>query len=333
VEGKIVFVPLSAPGDILDIEITADHGSFAEGSIKTVLEPSVDRVKPECPVFGSCGGCQWQHLSYETQLSWKKKILQESLERIAKIANPDVDDTLASPLHWNYRNRIQLHVSKTGKVGFHRTKSREIIEFDRCLIADDRINYELSERREEFRKRDRGISLRVEKGPAFIQVNTAQNEQVGKIIVDWMRSVAHSFVLELYAGAGNFTFQIAKIADRVVASDVDKNAISLAKKTALSLGAGNVEFIASHSAKAAGRMKGRCDAVFLDPPRKGAASALPDIVKLSPENIFYMSCDPATMARDVRFLSSSGYRFVKSLPIDMFPQTFHLESLTRLEKA
>lgn len=332
VDGKPVFVSYAAPGDLLEVEITSEHESYSEAKILKIIEASSERVKPRCPVFESCGGCQWQHLKYESQLFWKREILKESIERIAKISDPNVLATLASPDEWNYRNRIQLHVSANGKVGFHRARSNEIIEFQECHIAEKEINEELEARREKLRGRDRGIALRREDGPAFAQVNTGQNEQVRGVIVEWLSEIPHSSVLELYAGAGNFTFDMAKIAERVVASDVDKRAIESAKLKALDLGAGNIEFTTSPSGKAVGRMQGQCDVVFLDPPRKGAADAISDILKLAPTNIIYMSCNPTTMARDIKDLCESGYRFERSLPIDMFPQTFHIESLTHLSK-
>jgi len=331
VDGKAIFVPFAAPGDLLEVEITEDHGSWAEARIESIVETSSGRVEPKCPVFKSCGGCQWQHLPYEVQLEWKSKILKETFERIGKIKNPNVLPTMASPKEWHYRNKIQLHVDSKGRIGFYKPKSKEVVEFKECFIADERINEELNERREEYSKRDRGVAIRVKDGPAFVQINTEQNQNIREKMVEWISKIDHATVLELYAGAGNFTFEIAKVADRVVASDVDGRAIEIAKKKAMKIGAGNIEFVRAPSAKAARRMQGECDVVVLDPPRKGAADAIADIIKLRPKSILYLSCDPATLSRDILELTKNGYSLIKSLPIDMFPQTYHVESISLLK--
>lgn len=328
--GKKIFVPYSAPGDFLDIQIVNDHESFAEGKIISIAEPSACRVSPPCPVFGKCGGCQWQHINYRTQLEWKKNILTETLERIGGIKNPIVLDTLPSPKEWHYRNRIQLHVDSKGNTGFYRPKSKEVVVFDECAIADERLNKELNARRAEFSSRDRGIALRVEDGPAFSQINSGQNERIKETIAEWLKDIPHRTILELYAGAGNFTFTLAKTAWHVIASDIDGRAIKFAREEQKRLGANNIEFICAPAAKAARKFSEGCDLVFVDPPRKGCAEAIDAILSLKPKAIIYVSCDPATLARDVLSFSKSGYKLEKTLPVDMFPQTYHIESVSML---
>lgn len=331
VEGKKVFVHFSAPGDVLEVEIVKDHGSYAEACLLEIVELSPSRVEPPCPVFGQCGGCQWQHIDYKTQLEWKRRILRETLERIGKIEDPNVLPTLPSPKEWNYRNRMMLHVNSKGKVGFYKAKSKEVVEFERCYIAEEELNEQLNERREEISKRDRGISLRLKGGPHFAQVNNAQNEKLKKIIAEWIADIPHETVIELYAGSGNFTFPIAEAADKVIALEIDGRAVKWAREHAEKSGIKNIAFhrLPSDRARQAFH-KGRPDVVFLDPPRRGASEALDAIIDLKPPIIIYMSCDPATMSRDVHNLLESGWKFQKSLPIDMFPQTFHIESLTML---
>jgi len=329
-DGKKVFVEFAAPGDTLEIEIVRDHGSFAEARIMRVIEPAPCRVMPACPVFGRCGGCQWQHLSYATQLEWKSRILAETLARIGGIPESHVLPALPSPTQWNYRNRIQLHVDSKGRVGFYRPKSKEVVEFERCYIADEHLNEMLAAHRAEFATRDRGVSLKVSDGPHFSQVNTAQNEAVQKILIEWVSEVPHARVVELYAGSGNFTFPMAQVATQIFATEIDGRAIAAAKERATREGVTNIEFICAPAERILKKFKGPCDLVFLDPPRKGAAEAIEAITALGPKAIIYMSCDPATMARDVRTLATSGWSLVKSLPIDMFPQTFHIESLNLL---
>lgn len=332
VSGKKIFVPYSAPGDELDIEITEDHENWAEGRIVSIVKKAPCRVAHKCPVFGKCGGCQWQHIAYESQIEWKKIILTETLEHVGKIKKPEVLDTLKSPKQWNYRNRIQLHVDSKGRVGFYRPKSKDVVEFAECAIADERINSELNLKRVEFAKRDRGVALRVEEGPSFTQINSGQNEQIKKTLSDWIREVPHKTILELYAGSGNFTFEIAKSAERVVASDIDGRAIKFAREEQVRLGARNIEFVCAPAERATRRLSGNCDAVLIDPPRKGCEDSIEAILNLKPGAIIYISCDPATLARDIRSFSAAGYKLEKTLPIDMFPQTFHIESMSVMKK-
>ena len=341
-EGKRIFVPYSAPGDVLDVEVKTDHGGFAEGQIVSVVKPAPCRAEPRCPVFGLCGGCQWQHLSYETQLEAKRGILKETLSRIGKIQSPEVMETLPSPKQWNYRNRIQLHVDSKGRVGFYRQKSKEVVEFGGCAIADERINEELRRRREEIAARDRGIAICADggggtarlaskescaAGGSFAQVNTEQNENLKAVVAEWLGEVPHETVLELYAGSGNLTFPCARVAGCIFASDVDARAIASAREKQAALGICNVEFSCAAAGKATAKLRGRCDAVLVDPPRKGCGEVIGDVTALKPASVLYVSCDPATLARDALALAGAGFRLKRSLPIDMFPQTFHVESL------
>jgi len=331
-DGKIIFVPFSAPDDVLDVEITNDHLSFAEAQISKIVEGAPCRVNPPCPVFGKCGGCQWQHISYEAQLEWKRLILVETLRRIGKI-DAGVLPTLPSPKQWNYRNRIQLHIDSRGRVGFYRPKSKEVIEFDHCLIADEKINERLNSMRESLKFRTKGISLRLEEGPSFLQINTEQNEQLKKVVVDWLKEVPHDSILELYAGAGNFTFSLVSIAKRIVASDIDSSAIKFAKERQKKEAAENIEFSCSSAEDSVGKFHGGCDAVLVDPPRKGCIEAIDAIVSLKPKSVLYVSCDPATLARDIKNFGEQGYKLSKSMPVDMFPQTYHIESVNLLTRS
>ena len=242
-EGKKIFVPFVLPGEEIEVEISKDHGSYAEAVLKKVLVPASKRVKPRCPVFGRCGGCQWQHMAYDEQLRWKRKIVVESLERIAKIKNAVdlVRATTSSPQEWHYRNRIQLHV-RAEKVGFYRAKTNEIVEFEKCFIADERLNQQLAEQRTQLQKRDRGIALRLEDVPSFTQINTAQNECLKRILQELLKNIPHENVLELYCGAGNFSFDIAAAAQQLFAVDIDKRAIEIAKKRQNELKITNINF-------------------------------------------------------------------------------------------
>lgn len=340
-DGKKCFVPFTAPGDVVNVNEKEDHKSFVECEIVSIETPSPCRVKAPCPVFGSCGGCQWQHILYASQLEWKKKILIESFRRIGGLENFEVPDTLPSPREWHYRNKIQLHVDSRGRVGFYRPRSKEVVEFPECMIADEAINLELNSRRDEISKRDRGIALRVENGASFEQINSAQNENLKAKVVEWMKEVPHDTILELYAGAGNFAFALAAIAERVVASDIDGRSIQLAKERQEAEKKWNIEFVCAPArpsfgggpgARAARRLQTKCDAVLADPPRKGMEDSIDTVCELKPQTLFYISCDPVTLARDAMALANRGFKLIRSQPVDMFPQTYHIESLSMFVK-
>lgn len=332
-EGKAVFVPFSAPGDELEVEIVAEHPGFMDARIVRIVKPAAFRVGPRCPVFGACGGCQWQHLAYKEQLAWKRSILAETLLRIGGVHGACVLETLASPKQWHYRNRMMLHVDSQGRVGYYRPKSKEVVEFEECFIADESLNRELRARRAEFARRDRGIALRTTDESSFSQVNAAQNENMRALLGEWLKDVPHARVCELYAGSGNLTTTIARLAERVIASEIDVRAVRRAEERFAELGIDNVEFACMASEKAVRAHARSCDAVVVDPPRKGCREAIEAIAEAGPNSILYISCDPATLARDVRFLTERGYALVRSKPIDMFPQTFHIESLSLLSRA
>lgn len=334
VEGKKVFVCYSAPGDVLDVELVSQHTSYAEAKILKIIEPASCRVKAPCPVFGECGGCQWQHLSYEAQLDSKRSVLIETLQRIGKFEKAFLDEivfkTLPSPNEWHYRNRIQLHVDSRGKVGFYRSKSKEVVEFKECLIADERLNTSLNEMKESLRSRARGIAIRLDENNSFAQINTEQNENLKQIIVEWVSQIPHDTILELYAGSGNFTFALSKIAKRIVASDIDGRAIGYARERQKKESVYNIEFIRASAGDAINKMSGNCDVVIIDPPRKGCLEVIDLIARLKPNAVLYISCDPSTLARDLASFRGHGYKLMRSMPIDMFPQTYHIESITLL---
>lgn len=329
-DGKAVFVPFAAPGDELEVEVSADHTGFAEARIKRIVRPAPSRVEPRCPVFGRCGGCQWQHIEYAEQLRWKREILAETLERTGKVASPNVLETVPSPRQWHYRNRMMLHVDSKGRVGYYRARSKEVVEFEECSIAREELNAELARRREEISKRDRGIALRVSGEESFSQVNAEQNENMKALLGEWLARVPHSSVLELYAGSGNLTATIARLAGHVVASEIDVRAVEAAAERFAQAGIHNVEIRRMPAEKVAGRHAALSDAVVIDPPRKGCHEVLEAIASGRPRSVIYISCDPATLARDVRFLCERGYALEMTRPIDMFPQTFHIESMSLL---
>ncbi|MBI2066970.1 MAG: class I SAM-dependent RNA methyltransferase [Deltaproteobacteria bacterium] len=354
INNKVVFVPGTVPGDRVKICITESRGRFDRGEVLEILEPSPGRISPRCSVFGLCGGCQWQHLDYATQLREKTAILKESLQRIGKIADVIPLPIIPSPHHWNYRQRIQLHTDAESHVGFYRSERHEVVEFNRCEIAFPRLNEHLQGLKSNgYKNFPRHFELAVdgeevtlfpleEEGRFFSQVNPELNERLIETVLHFALGRSEPAftkkwtLVELYCGSGNFTFSLARRVGKVFAVEHSLAALQEAEKRAAHLGLTNIEFLqgsAEWGLKRFYRRKSPVDILLLDPPRQGASEILDLIIVLKPRVIVYVSCDPTTLARDVGFWSRHRYRLEEVQPLDMFPQTYHLETVVKLVRA
>lgn len=406
IDGKVVFVPLTAPGDEVSVEVTADKKSFYEGVLKKVVKPSPSRVEPRCPLFGLCGGCGLQHIDYPVQVEWKKNIFEETLKRIGGVEGVIFDPPAPSPQAFNYRSRARFHVSGD-YWGFFESKSHRVVEMDDCPILDPKVNsaykgikdalkgkikhlfavdigvgetdgkavaaFHLTAQ-ESFRwegllketgllkglevwlypqrnDRNRGAlklslgesdlaydiaGLRLKAGiSSFSQVNRLQNRNLVDRAVEYAGLKGAEAVLDLFCGAGNLTFPIAKRAASVTGVESVPGAVSSARKNAIENSIKNADFIESEALTwlkqdIKGLEKQRYSVVVLDPPRGGDPGVAGKLARLRPKEIVYVSCSPPTLARDISILASAGYRAVSSGLFDMFPQTFHIESVARL---
>lgn len=335
-EGKAVFVPFAAPGDSLEVEIVNKHKSYDNAVIKNIVVKGDCRVEPECRYYGICGGCQLQHINYDAQLLWKSLILEEQLIRIGGIAGQDIPPVIPSPKIWEYRNRIQVHKRKN-VVGFLKRESDKIVDIEYCPVADPEVNKELSEVRKKWPGSDKRIELSKEGGDSFSQINPHVNEIMKKLVTRWAGEGDHENILELYAGSGNLTFHLSKIAKNIVAVESDSRAVDEGREKS----AGNVEFICSSVEKSLPSLDGRgwgrvtpLGLALMDPPRDGLGRKVVNgILKLTPQRIIYVSCNPSTLARDLKQVLSKGYKIKRIQPLDMFPQTYHIESVVELRKA
>ncbi len=398
--GKVVFVKGGLPGETLRIKLTKDKGRFTEACIEEVLRPSQDRTQAPCPVFNECGGCQWQHLKYPSQLRAKEQILRETLERIGGLKGIEIEPIVPSPKEYGYRNRVTLSAWFQGgmyRIGYHEGESRRLVTIQGCPIASVAIDETISrltnlfssidtpryplwkihitannntihislvpsrdkdprrlnplrnlikeslgmesvsvsgDEEEEFKFIQSGLIF-YSTPSAFVQSNEEINERLTETLIDWAYLKGHERVLDLYCGVGNFSLPIAKRAREVVGVDVSAKAVSLAKKGAKADGLINIIFDpspAEHFIEESLKNGDKYDLIILDPPREGAKEILKGLGQLSPEKIIYASCDPPTLARDLKTLTQIGYRVVKIRPFDMFPQTYHIESLALLLK-
>lgn len=352
-EGKVVFVPGTAPGDKALVRVTSDEGRFARGQLVSLLERSPARVEPLCPVFGICGGCQWQHLNYATQIKMKEEIVRETLVRIGQIAHPPLLPMISAPHPWHYRLRIQLKIDPEGKIGFYAAKSHQVVLFEECKIADSQLNEKLAEIRSGGEKLESGFELCLnghgvecikdsDGERIFSQVNREQNRHLIDTVINFVFGNAHkafterNTLVELYAGSGNFTFPLAKKAGRLIAVEENPHAIEKAELESQERKISNIQWIkgsAEWGLKKIYRRKIEVDTLVLDPPRQGAPEILDLIPLIRPRTIVYVSCDPTTLARDLKWLVRRHYRLEKVQPIDMFPQTYHIESVASLNLA
>lgn len=364
-----VFVPFVIPGEEISIRIEGGSRKPVRAELVKVVSPSPDRVKPPCPLFGECGGCQIQHISYPAQLKHKTEILTEILAWIAKI-RPQVNPFAPSLKQYNYRSRIRMHVRR-GVAGFFARQKKKLVPVKYCYISHDTINQAIpslasligmenpesielihqtdsvaaivESRRESAIYRmlikDRAGIGKWTPAPelkvAFQQVNPEQNEALRALVGKVVHDLKVESVIELYAGSGNLTEVIWQHTSQVIAIDTEKEAVDLANERFGKIENGRLRFI---RAKADAFLdtaieKGmKPDLIVLDPPRTGAKESIPGILRLKPGHIIYVSCDPATLARDIKTMLSEGYRLKSITPIDMFPQTSHIETVVVLSK-
>lgn len=416
--GKVCFVPFTAPGDQARVEITSEKKSYSEGIVLECLAPSSARVAPPCAVFGDCGGCSWQHIRYSAQLEAKQQIFYEMLSRVAGVEPQVVHPILPAPNPFGYRSRVQFKLRSAAgslKIGFYRRGSHYVIDLPgTCQIARDEINtickelrhvltdfpepaklpqidaaageagglmllfHYIGDHREEtvewlkksipgctgvtgvFLQSGRKSSMlrvwgegRVSygvPGPAegecsgmelffrcggFSQVNYDQNRQMIRTVLEWGDLKGNERLLDLYCGNGNFTLPLSRCCGEIIGLEEYGDSVADAEYNARINGTRNARFTAMdtesgiHGLIDAGE---RFDMVLLDPPRTGAREAVHLIPDLGPEKIIYISCDPSTLARDLSILYGKGYRVAASRAIDMFPQTYHIESVTLLKK-
>ena len=416
--GKALFVPYTAPGDIAKIKVKTEKRSYLEGKLVKLVKPSGMRTDPICPVFGSCGGCNWQHLAYPEQLKAKEEIFSEILWRTGRVEKDKIEDIVPAPETFGYRSRVQLKFRFIGgelHMGFYRGGSHFIVDLPgECVIAHSRINFLLADLRhivvqtleaekipqidvsvgedarvelivhyigncidntaEHFGKHcdmlgaaaiffqtgrkstltkiggqdsvalsywvpdpfgsgSSGYTFQFSHG-GFSQVNYRQNLLLVKIVSEWASLKGGERVLDIFCGNGNFSIPLSRKASGIFGIEDYPPSIESATKNCAANGVKNAFFQCLDAVHAIERLIARgetFDLIILDPPRAGAREAASLIPELGPKKIVYVSCDPMTLARDLAIMKKKGYEVRRSRPVDMFPQTYHIESITLLE--
>ena len=326
--GKAVFIPFTIQGERVSAQIVREKKQFAEAELVDVLEPSPERVVPPCPYFGRCGGCAYQHISYQHQLELKARQVEQAMRRIAKIPDPPMRPIVASPLPYGYRNRITVH-AEDGVVGFYRRDVHKLMDIAQCPIAMPEVNHALKELRA-TRPRDGHYSLRAHSGPrVFAQTNDAVADALAEFIALTLAD-ERQFLIDAFCGAGFFSKRFAPQFERVVGIDWDRFAIDAARKDARP----NETYIAGDVAIQLGQLLRSSDAtppaLIVDPPATGLSAEIRHaILNSPPRTIIYVSCNPPTLARDLAELHSR-FKIVSITPFDMFPQTAEIEAVAHL---
>ena len=421
IDGRVVFVHGALRGEKCRVLILKTLKSVAFAKVLEVIEPSSERITPDCPYFPRCGGCTYRHIRYEEELRLKRQRVQDNLSRIGG-SDVTVEEILGARDTLRYRNKAQYPVSKDGAVGFYRARTHEVIECEHCLLVKPEADAAAEALREYMQfcrvagydektgrglvrhlyvrsnaageslvcvlvngdklpKEDRLVTLlrdacpkctgivlgtNTKKGnvilgdryrtlwgedrledtlcgkrfrlsvPSFYQVNRAQAERLYAKAIEFANLTGQETVLDLYCGAGTITLALSNHAKRALGAEIVPEAIDDARENAVRNGVRNAEFFcgdASDVAKKLAQEHLRPDVITVDPPRKGLA---PDVVEsiaaMQPERVVYVSCDSATMARDVKRFADLGYTAARAAAVDMFPRADHVETVCLLSK-
>lgn len=414
-DGKTVFVRGGCPDDRLLAEITASKSGFDSAKIDEILEPSPDRIKPACPYHDVCGGCPWQHISYERQLAAKRTSVVDALIRIgsfdAEAAEVLCLPAVASPETWGYRNKVEFEVQNNGRLilGLH-SQGGDLTAIERCpllpgkaagapralsgalrfLTGDHDLGISRVGIRTSTRTRSTEVAIWTKPGafpraraakvigdalagadvtrvllkgtqkeravsgvevlsgkgrwtericgermsvsaPSFFQVNTGAAETLVQSVIDGLDVEASSSVLDLYCGAGTFTLPLAERVERVTGVEAVGSSVRDLRRNLEERGL-YAEVVGGDVARELPGLE-EADAAVIDPPRSGLAPEVIDsLCERQLRKLVYVSCDPTTLARDLKMLTRDVYRLESVKPVDLFPQSYHIETVSVLSR-
>ncbi len=366
-ENLTVLVPLSVPGDVLTVRILEIKKSTAFAGIVKIKEKGPTRITPPCEYFGTCGGCDFQQMSYAAQLEAKVGIVRDCLHRIGKIEFESEIRVVPSPNELAYRSRARWHIDREKRtIGYYARDSHDVIDIHSCPILTPGLQSTLEYYRESMDWKtvwsDR-VELEATTGDegrvSMYSANTADPTAVLSFEVngDEYAFSARSFfqankflipdlieaaigdasggaAFDLYCGVGLFAIPMAKCFETVVAVEENKIAIDFAKKNVEKARLNNVRLVSMGVARfLSENQKKNLDLILIDPPRSGTEKqTIPAIAALKPAQISYVSCEPSILARDLRVLIDAGYTIDNVTALDLFPQTHHIETVVRLTK-
>jgi 23S rRNA (uracil1939-C5)-methyltransferase len=366
-EGLTVFVSLAAPGDRLLVKINQKKGKTAFAEIVEILEPSAERVTPPCIYFGRCGGCDFQQMGYDAQLDAKVGIVRDCLTRIGKINFPGEIKIIPSPKPFGYRARAQWHMdTRRRRIGYFRRNSHDVIDVEHCPIITDELQKTLTNFRDnpdwesfwservEIEAASAGekvsvysselveptaeISFQLDENRYFYDAQSFFQGNlflIDALVETALKGAEGKRALDLYCGVGLFTLPLARRFEKVFGVEANEKAIESARKnleharleTAEVFAESVGEWLAGNSDKLT-----EIDFILLDPPRAGTEKeTIEQILKIIPKHISYVSCEPSTLARDLRILCDGSYEIESITALDLFPQTHHVETVVHLK--
>ena len=331
--------------------------------MKELIYASPFRIVPQCPYYRVCGGCHYQHMDYGHELEIKKRQIVDALERIGGLSSPSVEDVIPSPKVYRYRQKAEYHCTRdaAGRIvtGFMGSEESGIIDIERCELVEESINeeyarvthdkasYEIVQERMTFwsdvayqadeyiTRTVNGKSLKVPYG-GFFQANGALVGQLVGAVVEACHPLEDTTIIDCYCGSGLFSLFLASGAIRILGGDADEKAVTCAKGNLEAHGFSQARFYTGKMEGVLKKIRGKAmphiDRIILDPPRIGCTAAvLDEIAALHADKIVYVSCNPATQARDIRHLVQEGYVLDRVQPFDMFPRTKHVENIALLK--
>jgi tRNA/tmRNA/rRNA uracil-C5-methylase (TrmA/RlmC/RlmD family) len=346
----VIFVPFVITGETVEVEITEVKKSFARAKLLRVVTPSPQRVTPECRYFTKCGGCQYQHISYGEQLRAKHKQIADLFERVGKISPERVAPVIGCPQPYGYRNRIMIRSQWNGRakkleIGFVGTDNRFVENIEECKIAEPPLNEQIQHVRANPPPRG-GLKVVLRVQPehwvvpkdSFFQNNFFLLPDLVNTVKSFLKASGARHLIDLYCGVGFFGIEAAGAVESFVGVEYDALAIKAARENVQRRGITNGEFVSAKSEEALPALLQKFPvdqtAVLLDPPRKGCWPSLLELLRETrPAQVIYVSCHPATMARDLNILCGDGvFELAKVQPLDMFPQTQHVECVADLRR-
>jgi tRNA/tmRNA/rRNA uracil-C5-methylase (TrmA/RlmC/RlmD family) len=347
----VVFVPFVCPGERVEVKLTEVKKNFARGVLTRLLTQAPERVEPECRYFGECGGCQYQHLDYPSQLRWKRKQIADLFQRVGGFGGTLVREVIPCPQPYAYRNRILVRSqwnrpAQKLDLGFIRQDCGLVCDIESCAIAEPALNEGITEwRRNPPPKGGIKMVLRI---PAegwvvpehsFFQNNFFVLPALLAAVRARLGDAGSRHLIDAYCGVGFFSLSLADAVDSFLGVELDAPAIRAARENQKQRGITNGDYVAGDTDALLPSLLNRLNpaqtAVLLDPPRVGCRPPSLEVLRQTgPAQILYVSCHPATLARDLKLLCADGrYRLVDVQPVDMFPQTQHVECVADLRLA
>lgn len=353
-EGVVVFVPQAAPNEEVLVEVSLVKKNYMEATLLEVLKPSPARREPPCPVASVCGGCNWQHITEIEQRKQKEQLVLETLKKFNPTLQFEYLPLKESPRSFRYRNRIQPKF-KNNHFGFFARNSHDIVEITDCLITEEALTTKFSEvkiwaqgknskdlqRLEMYISEEGsvryGLITDEDDGIGFSQVNRFQNEDLVQTALTWAGEDDYPHVLDLYAGAGNFTFPFAHKFKNAQITGVELNP-KLVEKAKSKIKEKRMKYFLSDVESYMRRaVIGPEDLVVLDPPRAGASEyIMRALAAARPKRIIYISCHPVSLARDLNWIFAwsqklgTPMKLARVQAFEMFPQTDHVETIAEL---